>query len=116
MSKQVQFRRGTTAEHATFKGAVGEITIDTDKDVAVVHDNVKMGGYALLREDKFNELFINSNHAVFVNSFTINFPTNHFSISVKKALICTSGNTLLYFKIPAYMASATLLNKHMLCW
>lgn len=60
MSKQVQFRRGTTAEHATFKGAVGEITIDTDKDAAVVHDNVKMGGYALLREDKFNELFINA--------------------------------------------------------
>ena len=60
MSKQVQFRRGTTAEHATFKGAVGEITIDTDKDVAVVHDNVKLGGYALLREDKFNELFINA--------------------------------------------------------
>ena len=60
MSKQVQFRRGTTAEHATFKGAVGEITIDTDKDVAVVHDNVKLGGYALLREDKFNELFVNA--------------------------------------------------------
>lgn len=60
MSKQVQFRRGTTAEHATFKGAVGEITIDTDKEVAVVHDNVKLGGYALLREDKFNELFINT--------------------------------------------------------
>jgi hypothetical protein len=60
MSKQVQFRRGTTAEHATFKGAVGEITIDTDKDVAVVHDNVKLGGYPLCREDKFNELFVNA--------------------------------------------------------
>lgn len=60
MSKQVQFRRGTTAEHATFKGAVGEITIDTDKDVAVVHDNVKLGGYPLCREDRFNELFVNA--------------------------------------------------------
>lgn len=60
MSKQVQFRRGTTAEHSTFKGAVGEITIDTDKDVAVVHDNVKPGGYPLCREDRFNELFVNA--------------------------------------------------------
>lgn len=60
MSKQVQFRRGTTAEHATFKGAVGEITIDTDKDVAVIHDNVKLGGFPLCREDKFNELFVNA--------------------------------------------------------
>jgi len=60
MSKQVQFRRGTTAEHATFKGAVGEITIDTDKDVAVIHDNVKLGGFPLCREDSFNELFVNA--------------------------------------------------------
>lgn len=60
MSKQVQFRRGTTAEHATFKGAVGEITIDTDKDVAVIHDDIKLGGFPLCREDKFNELFVNA--------------------------------------------------------
>lgn len=38
MATQVQTRRGTTAEHSTFTGAVGEVTIDTDKDTVVVHD------------------------------------------------------------------------------
>ena len=57
MSKQVQFRRGTTAEHATFKGAVGEITIDIEKDVVVVHDNIKMGGHPLLKEEVLTDMF-----------------------------------------------------------
>ena len=48
MTKQVQLRRGTTAEHASFTGAVGELTIDTSKDIAVVHDGVKAGGYELV--------------------------------------------------------------------
>ena len=48
MTKQVQLRRGTTAEHAVFTGAVGELTIDTSKDIAVVHDGVKVGGHELV--------------------------------------------------------------------
>lgn len=50
MAKQVQFRRGTTAEHTTFTGSVGEITVDTDKDVAVVHDGSTAGGFPLARQ------------------------------------------------------------------
>lgn len=50
MSKQLQLRRGTTAEHSTFTGAVGEATIDTDKDVVVVHDGVTVGGHALAKQ------------------------------------------------------------------
>lgn len=50
MTKQVQFRRGTTTEHATFTGVVGEITVDTTKDTAVVHDGSQVGGYPLARE------------------------------------------------------------------
>ena len=48
MSKQVQFRRGTTAEHSTFTGAVGEITVDTTKNTVVVHDGSTVGGFPLL--------------------------------------------------------------------
>jgi len=50
MSTQVQFRRGTTAEHSTFTGAVGEVTVDTTKDTAVVHDGSTAGGIPLARE------------------------------------------------------------------
>lgn len=47
MSKQVKWRRGTTAEHATFLGAIGEVTVDTTKDTLVVHDGVTLGGHSL---------------------------------------------------------------------
>ena len=50
MARQVQFRRGTTSEHSTFTGAAGEITVDTDKDVAVVHDGSTAGGFPLVRQ------------------------------------------------------------------
>lgn len=54
MPTRVQFRRGTTAEHSTFTGAVGEVTVDTDKEVVVVHDGVAAGGYPLARQDLNN--------------------------------------------------------------
>ena len=49
MTTQVQFRKGTTAEHAIFTGAVAEITVDTDKKTAVVHDGSDVGGFELQR-------------------------------------------------------------------
>jgi hypothetical protein len=48
MTKQVQLRRGTTAEHAIFTGAEGELTIDTTLDIAVVHDGTTVGGRPLV--------------------------------------------------------------------
>ena len=52
MSKQVRFRRGTTAQHASFTGAEAEITVDTTKNVVVTHDGATAGGIPLLREDR----------------------------------------------------------------
>jgi hypothetical protein len=50
MTTQVQIRRGTTADHSSFTGATGEITVDTDKDVVVVHDGSTAGGFPLIKE------------------------------------------------------------------
>ena len=49
MTTQVQFRKGTTSEHALFTGALAEITVDTDKKTAVVHDGSDIGGFELQR-------------------------------------------------------------------
>ena len=49
MTKQVQFRKGTTAEHCNFTGALAEITVDTDKNTAVVHDGATPGGFELAK-------------------------------------------------------------------
>lgn len=45
MAKRLQLRRGTTTEHSTFTGALGEVTVDTTKDVLVVHDGATVGGF-----------------------------------------------------------------------
>ena len=50
MTKQIQFRRGSSAEHQAFTGASGEITVDTNLDVAVVHDGSTPGGQYLIGE------------------------------------------------------------------
>ena len=51
MSKLLQLRGGTTAEHASFTGAVREVTVDTTKDTLVIHDGTTLGGFALPRTD-----------------------------------------------------------------
>ena len=48
MPAQVQFRRGTTVQHSTFTGAVGEVTLDTNKQTLIVHDGSTAGGAAEL--------------------------------------------------------------------
>lgn len=45
MTTAIKRRRGTTAQHATFTGLDGEVTIDTTKKVVVVHDGVTPGGF-----------------------------------------------------------------------
>ena len=59
MATQVQFRRGTTGQHSAFTGAVGEVTVDTEKKTVCIHDASQIGGFPLLRED-----FTNSNLAL----------------------------------------------------
>lgn len=44
MAKQVQYRRGTTAQHETFAGANGEISVDVTRKVVIVHDGTTIGG------------------------------------------------------------------------
>jgi hypothetical protein len=50
MAKLLQLRRGTTSQHSSFTGAEGEVTVDTDKDTLVVHDNATAGGKPLATE------------------------------------------------------------------
>jgi hypothetical protein len=76
MSTEVRWRRGTTAQHATFTGAIGEVTIDTDKNVAVVHDGVTAGGNPLLSEfmavNKVDTISVLSTKVAPTNAYTVN--------------------------------------------
>jgi|DEB0MinimDraft_6_1074348.scaffolds.fasta_scaffold07037_5 hypothetical protein len=48
---QVQLRRGTTAQHGSFTGAQGELTVDTDKNALVLHDGATAGGVGMTNAD-----------------------------------------------------------------
>ena len=50
MATQVQWRGGTTTEHASFNGEAREVTVDTTKQTLVVQDGTTNGGFPLLRE------------------------------------------------------------------
>jgi hypothetical protein len=50
MSFAYQRRRGTTSSHATFTGLAGELTVDTTKNVVVVHDGTTAGGHPLAQQ------------------------------------------------------------------
>ena len=49
MAKRLQLRRGTTTEHSTFTGAVGEVTVDATNKTLRVHDGAIVGGTALAK-------------------------------------------------------------------
>ena len=73
MAKLLKLRRGTTTQHGSFTGAEGEVTIDTTKDTAVVHDGSTAGGTPLAKEDMSN-----------VSSATIAGRLSNDSIAVTK--------------------------------
>lgn len=47
MNQAVQRRRGTAAEHLSFTGLLGEITVDTTNHALVVHDGSTVGGFKI---------------------------------------------------------------------
>jgi len=61
MATQVQFRRGNTTQHSTFTGASGEVTVDIDKKVVVIHDGSTAGGSPVAKELIANLAFDKAN-------------------------------------------------------
>jgi hypothetical protein len=58
MAKQVQLRRGTTAEHEAFTGAEGEVTYNTEAKVLVVHDGTAQGGIPIANQSTVSAIAI----------------------------------------------------------
>jgi hypothetical protein len=85
MAKQVIYRRGTTAEHALFTGANGEVTVDTVKHVVIVHDGVTAGGIP-----QANAALVNSQIA----TLTANAANQATAITVLQANAGVQANTL----------------------
>ena len=91
MATQVQFRRGTTAQTTVFTGAVGEVTVDTDKEVCVVHDGSTIGGFPLLRQDGTNSALSPGSLANCALKFASNLGTGLYSPSVGTVALAANG-------------------------
>lgn len=98
----VQQFRGTTAQHETYIGLPGELTVDTDKNVVVVHDGVTEGGHPTV-PDKF--LFKSAGGILTFNAGT-EAPLQGDSITVEinlAALEAVLGGALTAFAdLPVY--------------
>jgi len=96
MSTQIQRRRGTTAQHSTFTGAVGEVTVDTDKEVLVVHDGAQAGGYPQMRENGSNSALALGSAATPSLKFSGDPNTGIYSPGADQVAISTNGTGRLF--------------------
>ena len=65
MAKQVQLRRGSNTEHATFTGGIGELTYVSDDKTLRIHDGATASGVKVITEgtgttDISNDLAVNT--------------------------------------------------------
>jgi len=72
MSTQLQLRRGTAAEHNTFTGADGEVTVNTTDHSIHVHDGSTVGGFELAKKSDVKDPSI--------TTIQTREPTGHYSI------------------------------------
>lgn len=68
MTKGVQQRRGNTAQHASFNGQQGEITVNTDRWTVVVQDGSTNGGYEHVNLDSTQRI---SNKDIVATNLTV---------------------------------------------
>jgi hypothetical protein len=96
MTTAIRRRRGTTAQHSSFTGAAGETTIDTDKEVVVVHDGVQVGGYPLMRENGSNSALALGSAGTPSLKFTGDTNTGIYSPGADQVAISTNGTGRLF--------------------
>jgi hypothetical protein len=113
MAVQVQFRRGNTSQHSTFTGAEGEITVNTDKDILVVHDGTTVGGHEMVSNAQLSANLasyqttagLSANVATLTANNTSNFNSQPASFYTNATNITTG--TLPYAQIPANIVNTT---------
>jgi hypothetical protein len=96
MATQVQWRGGSTAEHATFTGAAREVTVDTQKQTLVLHDGSTAGGRPLLREDGSNAALSLGSAGTPSLKFTGDTNTGIYSPGADQVAVSTGGTGRLF--------------------
>ena len=92
MAKQLQLRKGTEAEHNTFTGANGEVTVDTTNKTLRVHDGSTVGGIRLATHTAPQALPV----ATTSTQGIVKLNDSLTSSSITEALTARQGNVLRY--------------------
>lgn len=111
MSTQVQRRKGTTAQHASFTGASAELTVDTTKNTVVVHDGATAGGIPLAKEtgSAISVTTLAASGAVTLSGGTANgvaYLNGSKQVTTGTALTFTGTNLGIGIASPAYLLDA----------
>ena len=91
MARVLKLRRGTTAQHSTFTGAEGEVTVDTTTDSLVVHDNVTVGGHRQASEAYVDAAIANVSGGT-ANTGNVSFSNVTISTSLANANLVLDPN------------------------
>ena len=97
MTRILQVRRGTSAQHNNFTGLAGEITFDSTNKTLRVHDGETLGGIALARHDEITTptpFDINSVSATFWENLFATYQTQNIQ-SETSSLIAVSNATVI---------------------
>ena len=92
MARVLKLRRGTTAQHSTFTGAEGEVTVDTTTDSLVVHDNVTVGGHRQASEAYVNAAISSNISNVTANTGNVSFSNVTISTTLANANLVLDPN------------------------
>ena len=97
MATQVQFRRGNTAQTAAFTGAAGEITVDTTKNVVVIHDGVTAGGTPMVsgKGDTMTGALNVANNLVVTGTVGVTGATTLTTLTASSTILQTAGLSTL---------------------
>jgi hypothetical protein len=108
MSTEVRWRRGTAAQHASFAGAPGEITVVTDTNTLRVHDGATLGGHPVTGEVEDIDINGYTNKATLVAADEFLIADSAASYGLKKTTLTTLRANSVNSSVSVYVASSNL--------
>lgn len=100
--RTVKHLRGNTAKNNAFKGLDGQITVDTERGTAVVHDGTQVGGFRLAKEDVTQAVIANAAAIVELQKrltqTEVNIDVASSGLDIKASVrVATTGNLTTSF-------------------
>ena len=84
----IQLRRGTAAEHGSFTGAAGEVTVNTTRNSIHIHDGSTAGGTEMATKSSVDNNTVSAFATPEAPNRAKAVRANNFSFFIKNSLLC----------------------------